>query len=410
MKRLIALIGSVAVLLFIGASLSCDDDDDPGSSPGQAQDDDDNDDNDNDDNDNDDNDNDDNDNDDNDDDNDDVSPAEAWAVGVDGVYGGSGAGLFLHYRDGAWTLDESAPATVNLAAISCFAADRCLAVSDTQVLGYDDAQWTIDDTFPTAADLTLWDVLCLDDDAWVVGRDDDASRPLAWRRQAGVWFAIDTATLPDGSLLKIKKIADRILALGYTYDLVYYTTTTYLLAYDSDSGEWQEEHVFNQADRSDFDFAGADWGLAVGSAANAPLYWGMTTIYEQGTWTNVPPDDYPVSYDTSGSAFTGVTAVAPGEAWVIGYYGSKVFLEGAYIYHLQDGAWTDAAKPWLTGIVLNSIDRRDDTGWAVGYVIDENYYPRKGAAAIYQNGDWHWLDLPDGPSNHWELVDVAIIP
>jgi len=401
MSRYCLLIAMVIILLACLLAVSCDDDDD-----------DDNDDNDNDAVDDDDDDIADDDDDNNDDitDDDASEDYELWALGrtedLDNTPESESWGFFLHYKQGAWSMVLPPDPVVLLNSISCASADKCLAEGSDQILRYDGAQWAMADAPSLRSDINILDVLSLNDADWAVGGDNDSDRPLAWLYEDGAWQATDTSGLVDGYLTGLIEVSGQIFALGTSIGDEYWEYITYLAWFDPAIDQWVEIHRGFSGGVGSIAYANLNWAITVGSESNPPMYWGTADIYQDGQWEAVDAGSFPDSYESAGSAFTDCAALAPGDAWILGIYGSKVWTYGSTVYHLQDGQWSDAVFEEKYLAAMKMIDAED--GWIAGYELFDGTTIGQGVVLRYRDGQWVQQEITGPTDENWMLGVLTV--
>ncbi len=298
------------------------------------------------------------------------APDEGWAVGE--VKSGTGdnaptSGAILHYHNGRWRRDTTAPDIPALYSVFMISADDGWAVGGTYtptdkgiILHYSGGKWlpvhdveltTLDDLYMVSAE-----------EGWAVGGG------IITHYQNGHWALADDPVSSVG-LTSVHMIsATDGWAVGSSGTILHYT-----------GGQWQLVNIGTSATLYGVYMVNTDEGWAVGRAAqknvNDPVS-GVILHYKNGNWTAVQA--------SAQDALLAVQMVSPTEGWAVGGY-------GAGLWNYTNGGWAAVdATHSLAGLQMLAAN----DGWAVGG-------NDAGALILHYDGN-QWSDAlstatPNGP-------------
>ncbi len=289
------------------------------------------------------------------------SPSEGWAVGEVKTGTGDNAparGAIMHYHNGRWRRDTTAPDIPALNAVFMLSADEGWAVGGTYtptdkgiILHYSSGKWlpVHDVSITTLNDLYMVSA----DEGWAVGGG------IITHYQNGHWTLADDPVSSVGLTSVYMISANDGWAVGSSGTILHYS-----------GGKWQLVNIGTNATLYGVYMVNADEGWAVGRAAQKnssdPIS-GIILHYTGGSWTTVQANVQ--------DALLTVQMISPAEGWAVGGY-------GAGLWHYANGGWA-AVDATLSLAGLQMLAAND--GWAVGDNSDR-------AVILHYDGN-QWNDV-----------------
>jgi hypothetical protein len=139
-------------------------------------------------------------------------------------------------------------------------------------------------------------------------------------------------------------------------------------------------------------------------ASNAEVLSTLGMHWDGKRWTAYPlPDVGP-----NENALLGVSELANGHAWAVGYYANAAYKQRALVEHFNGSSWEVAANPdpGVAGNILYGVKALSDTDvWAVGAQRggDGRWHP---LVEHYNGGEWSAIPVPD-PGNDVLLYAIS---
>jgi hypothetical protein len=111
----------------------------------------------------------------------------------------------------------------------------------------------------------------------------------------------------------------------------------------------------------------------------------------------------------TGNQLNGVAALAPGGAWVVGFFTDANFIANTLVEHWDGASWNVVPSPNIgsNGSYLQSVTAlAADNIWAVGYYIDDNLV-NESLVEHWDGTSWNIVNSPNRGIDGSQLYGVA---